>query len=102
MRVKVRLTEEEIRAIREVAKEVFGEGVKVWLFGSRTDLTKRGGDIDLYIEVPFEGDMLDKKLTFLVRLEDRIGEQRIDLIIREPDADDEIAKTAKRGGVRLL
>ncbi|HIO41514.1 MAG TPA: nucleotidyltransferase domain-containing protein [Aquifex sp.] len=102
MKVKVRLTEEEIRAIREVAKEVFGEGVKVWLFGSRTDLTKRGGDIDLYIEVPFEGDMLDKKLTFLVRLEDRIGEQRIDLIIRKPDADDEIAKTAKRGGVRLL
>jgi len=98
----VRLTEEEIKAIVETAKEVFGNDVKVWLFGSRVDLTKRGGDIDLYIETPLKGDILDKKLTFLVRLEDKIGEQRIDLIIRKPNADDEIAKIAKASGVRLF
>jgi len=98
----VRLTEEEIKAIVETAKEVFGNDTKVWLFGSRVDLTKRGGDIDLYIETPFKGDILDKKLTFLVKLENKIGEQRIDLIIRKPNADDEIAKIAKTSGVRLL
>jgi len=48
MSKKVRLTEEEIKAIVETAKEVFGEKVKIWLFGSRVDLNKRGGDIDLY------------------------------------------------------
>jgi predicted nucleotidyltransferase len=102
MRGKIRLTEEEIKAIKETAKEVFGKDVKLWLFGSRTDPTKRGGDIDLYVEIPFKEDILDKKLTFLVRLEDKIGEQRIDLIIRPPNANDEIALTAKGTGVRLL
>ncbi len=32
----------------------------------------------------------------------RLTEEEIRAIIRKPDADDEIAKTAKRGGVRLL
>ena len=102
MKPKVRLTEEEIKAIVETAKEVFGNNVKVWLFGSRVDLTKRGGDIDLYIETPIKGDILDKKLTFLVKLEDKIGEQRIDLIIRPPNAEDWISKVAKEMGVRLV
>jgi predicted nucleotidyltransferase len=102
MKTKVRLTEDEIKAITETAKEVFGKDVKVWLFGSRTDLAKRGGDIDLYIEFPFKGNILNKKLTFLVKLEDKIGEQRVDLIIRPPDAEDEIAKVAKGRGVRLI
>ncbi len=102
MKPKVRLTEGEIKAIIETAKEVFGNGVKVWLFGSRVDLTKRGGDIDLYIETPFKGDILDKKLAFLVKLDDKIGEQRIDLIIRKPNADDWISKVAKEKGVRLV
>jgi len=102
MPIKVRLSREEIKAITETAKEVFGKGVKVWLFGSRVDPTKRGGDIDLYIETPVREGLLDKKLTFLVKLEDKIGEQRIDLIIRPPNATDEIALTAKSSGVRLL
>ncbi len=126
---KVRLTEEEIKAIVETAKEVFGKKVKVWLFGSRVDLNQRGGDIDLYIEVgacqlktgrkPFvvpnafvklsrseveipKGEILDKKLTFLVKLDEKIGEQKVDLIIRPPNSEDEISLTAKGSGVRLL
>ena len=55
-----RLTPEEIEAIIETAKEVFENDVKVWLFGSRIDLAKRGGDIDLYIETPFKGDIQQK------------------------------------------
>ena len=98
----VRLTEEEIKAIIETAKEVFGNNVKVWLFGSRVDLTKRGGDIDLYIETPFKGDILDKKLTFLVRLEDKMGDQKIDLIIRPLNSEDGISRTAKERKIRLI
>ncbi|RTZ60189.1 MAG: nucleotidyltransferase domain-containing protein [Gammaproteobacteria bacterium] len=103
MSKKIRLTEEEIKAIVETAKEVFGEEVKVWLFGSRVDLNKRGGDIDLYIEAEIpKGEILDKKLTFLVKLDEKIGEQKVDLIIRPPNSEDEISLTAKGSGVRLL
>jgi len=46
----VRLSEYEIRTIKETAKEIFGKDVKVYIFGSRADLTKKGGDIDIFIE----------------------------------------------------
>jgi len=100
--LKVRLSEEEIRAISETAKEVFGESVRVWLFGSRTNPNERGGDIDLYIETQDEEDILKRKLKFLVKLEEKIGEQKIDVIIRPFDSEDEISLTAKRTGVRLV
>lgn len=38
---RVRLSEEEIKAIKETAKEIFGEKTKVYLFGSRTDIHKK-------------------------------------------------------------
>jgi len=100
--LKVRLSEEEIKAIVETAKEIFGKNIKIWLFGSRADLDKRGGDIDLYIETEMEEDILRKKLKFLVKLEEKIGEQKIDVIIKPFDSKDEISLIAKRTGVRLV
>ena len=100
--LKVRLSEEEIKAIVETAKEIFGKNIKIWLFGSRADLGKRGGDIDLYIETEMEEDILRKKLKFLVKLEEKIGEQKIDVIIKPFNSKDEISLIAKRTGVRLL
>ncbi len=40
---KIRLSEKEIEAIVETAKEVFGENVRVWLFGSRADTVMKIG-----------------------------------------------------------
>ena len=36
-------------AIRTTVAETFGEEANIWLFGSRVDDNKRGGDIDLLI-----------------------------------------------------
>ncbi len=98
---QVRLSSEEVEAIIKTAREVFGERIKIWLFGSRTDPKKRGGDIDLYIETQETEDILSKKLKFLVELGDRIGDQKVDLIIRPFGSEDEISKTAKKTGIRL-
>jgi len=38
---KVRLSKEEIKAIKETAEEIFGKRTKVYLFGSRVYLKKR-------------------------------------------------------------
>jgi predicted nucleotidyltransferase len=76
----MRLTEFEINAIKQSAREVFGSKVDVFLFGSRVDDKKKGGDIDLYINTQ-TGNDLNHKIKFLVSLEQKIGEQKIDVIL---------------------
>ena len=43
----MRLQPKEMQTILQVARRIYGETVKVYLFGSRLDDIKRGGDIDL-------------------------------------------------------
>ena len=43
----MRLTAEQIAAIKFLATECFGDHAIVYLFGSRADQSRRGGDIDL-------------------------------------------------------
>ncbi len=76
----MRLTDYEIESIKTVFLEIFKHG-ELYIFGSRIDDNKRGGDIDIYIK-PGENDNLSsKKVDFLVELKNRIGEQKIDVII---------------------
>ncbi len=103
MKIKdIRLTEEELKAIKNIGKEVFGENVRLWLFGSRINPKARGGDIDIYVEVQNMENWLDKKLDFLVKLKEKIGDQRIDLVLKPYDCEEEICIEAKRTGVRLI
>jgi predicted nucleotidyltransferase len=76
----MRLTTQEIRAINATFKEIFQSG-RIYLFGSRVDDSKRGGDIDLYIITETKENLTTKKIDFLVKLKDKIGNQKIDLII---------------------
>ncbi len=46
----MRLTPTEIDTIHSTAQAVLGAGARVWLYGSRLDDDRRGGDIDLLIE----------------------------------------------------
>jgi len=48
----MRLTHTQIETIKSTAAAVLGEGVRVTLFGSRLDDHEKGGDVDLYIELP--------------------------------------------------
>ncbi|WP_297457242.1 nucleotidyltransferase domain-containing protein [Persephonella sp.] len=98
----VRLTEYELKAIRDTVKEVFGNKAKVWLFGSRVNPNAKGGDIDIYIEVPDTKNWLDKKITYLVKLKSKIGDQKIDLILKSYNCQEEICIEAKKKGVRLI
>jgi predicted nucleotidyltransferase len=75
----LRISKEEAEAIKQRFVETFKNG-KIYLFGSCVDDTKRGGDIDLYI-IPSQNvsfsEIFDKKLEFLRKLQDKIGEQKI-------------------------
>ena len=61
----MRLSIEELKIIRDSAVKYFGKNSKIYLFGSRTDDKKRGGDIDIYIETDKPlSEIFDLKINF--------------------------------------
>ncbi len=100
----IRLTEEEIKAIKETTAEIFGKNAKVWIFGSRVNPELKGGDIDIYVEIPDykETDLFKKKINFLIKLEEQIGEQKIDLIVAPYNCKEFYCIEAKKTGIRIL
>lgn len=95
----MRLNKIEVEAIKTAFAEVFGDG-KVYLFGSRVDDSKRGGDIDLYLALSEHGDLFEKKIRFLSKIKRRLGEQKIDVIFNQ-DENRLIEQEAIRSGVEL-
>jgi len=96
----MRLNEYEVKMIKEAFLETFEEG-KVYLFGSRVDDMKMGGDIDLYL-VPAKkfDDERKRKIKFLVKLDEYIGEQKIDVVMAK-DKNRLIEQVALRDGIEL-
>ena len=96
----MRLTDFEQKMIKKAFIESFEEG-EIYLFGSRVDENKRGGDIDLYL-IPsqkFDNER-DRKIKFLVKLDLYIGEQKIDVILAK-DSSRLIEQEALKYGVKL-
>lgn len=48
----MRLTDQQIDIIRDLAKQVAGSESRVRVFGSRLDDSARGGDLDIMRELP--------------------------------------------------
>ena len=101
--IDMRLTEHALSVIRQLVRQHVGDMANVYLFGSRVDDTKRGGDIDLYIDI---AEKLENKagavLQFNAQLQVSLGEQRIDVIVRDGATRPlPIHEQARRTGVRL-
>ncbi len=81
----MRITPQEISAIRRVTAEVAGAVARVSLFGSRTRDDLRGGDIDLLVELPeATADKLSVALRTSARLQMLIGQRKIDVLVTDP------------------
>jgi predicted nucleotidyltransferase len=93
----MRLTHLEQQAIKQTILEA-DPGAQVFLFGSRVDDTKKGGDIDLLVLSRKLG--FDDKLKIKGRLAELIGEQRIDLVIAS-DTTKPFVRIALEQGVEL-
>ena len=91
-------------AICKIFSECFEAGAKLWVFGSRADLTKRGGDIDLYVETSIQPlqTAIEAKNTFHIKLIKSIGDQKIDIVINNASDSKLIYDIAKTEGVQLL
>lgn len=68
----MRLTPAQVSIIRHAASEVAGLEARVWLYGSRLDDARRGGDVDLLVEsTPPMGLRERARMKWL--LEQRLG-----------------------------
>lgn len=99
----MRLTPETCQIIKDIVLDVFGPNATVRVFGSRINDEARGGDIDLLVESnePVK-DRLRKALAVTARLQLRLGDQRIDVIVADPQTKPQsVHEVARRTGVPL-
>lgn len=98
----MRISPHERSIITSFAKQFFGTTSSVILFGSRVDDGKRGGDIDLLIQMSEPaGDQYRKKLEFLAALKQAIGDQKIDVVLAGPADTRGIVQQALATGIEL-
>ena len=74
----MRLTPDERRIIT-AAVAARDPQAQVWLFGSRADDAKRGGDIDLLVVSEAVGPR--EKAAIWWELQEMLGEQKIDIVL---------------------
>ncbi len=98
----MRITLIEKTIIRSSVKKHFGGNADVYLFGSRVNDDRKGGDIDLYITTDMPtSEIIRKKIGLLVDIEKGLGEQKIDVVINNHTKQKPIYEIAEKEGVRL-
>lgn len=93
----VRLKPDEIKKIKDAICKYDKEAV-IYIFGSRADLSKKGGDLDILVIskriVPIERRFIK------INMYKALGEQKIDIIVKE-GIDSPFLKMAVQTGVKL-
>ena len=99
----MRLTPDQIQAIKLAAHTVLGDDAQVTLFGSRTDDERKGGDIDLLFETPHKlRDRVTTQGQIYVALIHQLGDRKIDVLLKDsqtPEAP--VMRVARETGIRL-
>ncbi len=98
----MRLSNDTQKKLLHTAHQHFGNNIKMYLFGSRVDDTKKGGDIDLFIES--EKDIsLQKEVKFLKDVYKYVTQRKVDLIIKIPSKSERsIHQKARMEGIQLF
>jgi len=95
----MRLSLKYIEVIKKYFYEFFNNG-EIYLFGSRVDDTKKGGNIDLYLVLKEHTNLFEKKLKFLARVKRGLGDQKIDIVFNT-NSTRLIEMEAIRWGIKL-
>ncbi|WP_069472329.1 nucleotidyltransferase domain-containing protein [Candidatus Marithrix sp. Canyon 246] len=79
----MRITSKQLQAIKQTIHN-FDPQALIYLFGSRVDDNKKGGDIDLLVFSQHLDFRMQRKIK--IKLYELIGEQKIDLIIAKDNS----------------
>lgn len=94
----IRLATEETKTISDTIYG-FDKNAAIFLFGSRTDESKKGGDIDLLI---ISGKILyNERRKIKLELLKKLGDRKIDLIIADNPDKNTFIQFAYKHGVKL-
>jgi len=96
--MNIRLSDEEISTLKSSLKTLSADA-ELYLFGSRVDENKRGGDIDLLIV----SSVLDIKDLRKIRLDffEKFGEQKMDIVLDDGNFTKPFNLLIKKDAIRL-
>lgn len=98
----MRLPEQIRGQIIPVLHDRFGD-VPVYLFGSRADNTKKGGDIDLAVATEMDrNEFRSRKIQFLAAVLRKGLEIQIDVVQLGAQTDDLLKREIKASGILLV
>jgi len=90
----MRITEKEIKTIKNIILNVFGES-EIRIFGSRLNENKKGGDIDIFVIPKNRENLFKKRIKAAAKLENLLFKP-VDIVVHY-DFDREIEKEALKG-----
>jgi uncharacterized protein len=99
----MRIKNNDLLAIAEAYEDIITSG-KLFLFGSRMDDDKKGGDLDLYIDYDKETDfeaLYVKVKKFRKTLEAKLPFKKIDTVFTYPGRIERNIDKEGRGGILL-
>ncbi len=103
----MRVTTDQITIFKNLACRYFGEDAQLWLFGSRTDDSKKGGDYDFFIETSMNNaDQIIVSRSYLIaelQNTEPFEDEKIDIIVKRRSSafDMPIYHIAKHEGMRI-
>jgi predicted nucleotidyltransferase len=95
----MRLEKDKITFLKQEIKKYLPD-FKLYLFGSRVDDKKKGGDIDLLVLSNYLLKRKDKR-EIKIAFYNSFGEQKLDMVYFSPDAADPFKELALMEGVEL-
>lgn len=82
----MRLTDQQIQIIRQLAQQVAGSQSRVRVFGSRLDDAAKGGDLDLMLELP---EPVDNPALIAAQMSARVSRamhgRKVDVLLSAPN-----------------
>ena len=94
----MRLSEKQIKVLKDKLNSI-SSNAKLYLFGSRVDDTKKGGDIDLLVV----SKEVTKKDLRLLRIDffDHFEEQKLDIVLDDGEFKNPFTKHIIKGAILL-
>ncbi len=103
----MRVTPDQLKVFDVFAHRFFGEDAVLWLFGSRVDDKKKGGDYDFLVETALSDadEIIERKIALLAELQStaQFEDEKIDIVVKRRVSSFEmpIYQVARREGVRI-